>query len=209
MRPSACRLALLRRQRRNPHNTLHSTTRHGPRDRFAERTTTRTSCNILRSPRTDACTWHAPSSHLRRVTRSDGSRHHTALGNPRRSRRTSSGDRRADYPPRTRSRSLRAGRRRWYSMTSFGSSWSWSFVSQHAGVHRSDKPPCITGLANQRFHLVPVRSSSNHCKSDRGTNTPITHNTGGCLSADDDSFLGRVGAPIEGPPQSPIGVHWS
>ena len=50
----------------------------------------RTSCNILRSPRTDACTWHAPSSHQRRVTRSDGSSHRIALGNLRRSRRTSS-----------------------------------------------------------------------------------------------------------------------
>ena len=138
-RPCACHLALLRKQRRNRHSTLRSTTWRGPRVRSAERTTRNTSGSTLRSPRTDACTWHAPSSHQRRVSRSDGSTHCTAQRNPRRSRHTSSCDRRADYPPKTQSRSLRAGRRRWYSMTSFGSSWSWSFVSQHAGRSRKQQ----------------------------------------------------------------------
>ncbi len=148
-RPFPCHQGLLRRQRHTRHNTSHSTTWRGPRVRSVGHTTKRTSGSTLRSPRTDACIWHVPSSHQRRVTRSDGSSHRTAPGNPHRSRRTSSCVRRADYPPRTQSRSLRAGRRRWYSMTSFGSSWSCLSFHNMRAVHGSNKLPCITGLANQ------------------------------------------------------------
>lgn len=135
-RPFPCHQGLLRRQRHTRHSTWHSTSQRDPRVRSVGHTTRNTSGSTLRNPRTDSCTWHAPSSHQRRVSRSDGSTHCTAPRNPRSSRRTSSGERRADCHPKTQNRSQRAGRRRWYSMTSFDSSWSWSFVSQHAGHSR-------------------------------------------------------------------------
>ena len=170
-RPFLCHLALLRRQRHTRHNTSHSTTRHGPRGCCAERTMWNTSGNIPRSPRTDACTWHAPSSRQRRVSRSDGSTHCTSPRNPRRSRRTSSCDRRADCHPKTQSRSLRAGRRQWHSMTSFGSSWSWSFVSQHASrsrkrqasVHHWSCEPAISiGPSSFTLESISIRRMREH-----------------------------------------------
>ena len=121
-RPSACRRRFSRRRQHSRHNIWRNTPPQWRTDRFAVRTTSRTSCNTPRSPRRVACTWHDPSSPRPRAMRSDGSMNRTSLGNRRRRLRTSACGRSVDSRPRTRTRSRRVVPKPSHPVRPFGNS---------------------------------------------------------------------------------------